>query len=553
MKLTKTLFILLFTALLCACGNNAVRHELQDIESYIQERPDSALASIRAIDTNALSSKSLKAHYSLLHAMALDKNYIDTADTHVIKTAIDYYDTHGDNSQKARAYYYLGRIQENGKKKTDAMSSYTLALDLINTTDDYHYKSLINSTLSVLYANEYSSETALKHAKTAYEYSKLTADTTWSWRLLGWIAECHGNNRERREADSLYKVFFSLPIRDSAFYARRLFNYAKLLVGRPPFDAKKSIELFDRAKQDFKSVPSIYDYYTYAYALELSGRTRESENLTVSLRRIDSNSIAANGWLYYINKHRKNYKEALSYIEKSIVAQDSVIISNLQQSLQNVQKDYFERKSLHLEVQKKAVLLKYYVVILMLILITVGTIVIVHSLRGRWKNRLEQINLLKEEVDNQLNSYKEENDVKDAKLLNLRQKYLSIYKNQYQLISHLCAAYLSPGYHPQDRIFNEVKGLLKEISEDNEIPSRAEMEVNRGLDNIMDTVREEFPSFKEKDYRLIAFFMMGFEAKAIAPLLDYSVKTVYCKKDRLKKRINKSNAPHKDNILELIG
>ena len=51
--------------------------ELEDIESYIQPRPDSALAAMRSIDTTGLNTGELRAKYSLLYAMALDKNYID--------------------------------------------------------------------------------------------------------------------------------------------------------------------------------------------------------------------------------------------------------------------------------------------------------------------------------------------------------------------------------------------------------------------------------------------------------------------------------------------
>lgn len=65
---------------LTSCAERGVTASLNDIESYIDSRPDSALAAIRQIDTTALRTRPAKAKYSLLHAMALDKNYIDTAE-----------------------------------------------------------------------------------------------------------------------------------------------------------------------------------------------------------------------------------------------------------------------------------------------------------------------------------------------------------------------------------------------------------------------------------------------------------------------------------------
>ncbi len=54
-----------------SCGRDISRDLLSDIESYIDSRPDSALAAIRQIDTTALHGRAVKAKYSLLHAIAL--------------------------------------------------------------------------------------------------------------------------------------------------------------------------------------------------------------------------------------------------------------------------------------------------------------------------------------------------------------------------------------------------------------------------------------------------------------------------------------------------
>ena len=63
--------------IMSSCERSSTSILLDDVESYIQERPDSALAVIRGIDTLELRTDADKAKYSLLHVMALDKNYID--------------------------------------------------------------------------------------------------------------------------------------------------------------------------------------------------------------------------------------------------------------------------------------------------------------------------------------------------------------------------------------------------------------------------------------------------------------------------------------------
>ena len=115
----------LVTLLLASCSSRQKAATLNDVETYIQERPDSALATIRAIDTATLTTRSLRAHYALLHAMALDKNWIDTTDVNVVMPAVNYYAKHGSADQKMKSYYYLGRIQQNGHDMNAAIISFT--------------------------------------------------------------------------------------------------------------------------------------------------------------------------------------------------------------------------------------------------------------------------------------------------------------------------------------------------------------------------------------------------------------------------------------------
>ncbi|MGX8707874.1 MAG: hypothetical protein ACSW72_03880, partial [Bacteroidales bacterium] len=72
--------LLVLLLLPSGCGSRQAETVLDDVESYIQARPDSALTVLRALDTTTLNSQKLRAHYALLHAMALDKNWIDTSD-----------------------------------------------------------------------------------------------------------------------------------------------------------------------------------------------------------------------------------------------------------------------------------------------------------------------------------------------------------------------------------------------------------------------------------------------------------------------------------------
>ena len=100
--------------IVACCGH---RHDtaahLADIESYINDRPDSALVELQGIDTTILRSRRNKAQYSLLHAMALDKCYIDVTSDSIIAPAARYYRHHGSADERMNALLYQAKIHKN--------------------------------------------------------------------------------------------------------------------------------------------------------------------------------------------------------------------------------------------------------------------------------------------------------------------------------------------------------------------------------------------------------------------------------------------------------
>lgn len=122
------IIFLLMSFLLVSCDNRQTKSLLQDVETYIQERPDSALRVLRKVDSLTLNTKSLRARYSLLFAMALDKNYIDTTALSILEPTVAYYERLGSPQDKMLSCYYLGRIYANRKDYPNAVIFYSQAL-----------------------------------------------------------------------------------------------------------------------------------------------------------------------------------------------------------------------------------------------------------------------------------------------------------------------------------------------------------------------------------------------------------------------------------------
>ena len=75
------IFIIVLTLCMVSCTQHSKHWEtLAQIESLMEERPDSALNVLQEIDKEELSGKEEKAKHALLLSMALDKNVIDRTD-----------------------------------------------------------------------------------------------------------------------------------------------------------------------------------------------------------------------------------------------------------------------------------------------------------------------------------------------------------------------------------------------------------------------------------------------------------------------------------------
>ena len=137
----RTVICLLIVLLVCdSCFRNS---RLDSIESYIQERPDSALVELQNLSPSALKGKAEKARYALLYSIALDKNYIDISSDSTISQAVVWFEKTRDRHRLMQSYYYAGKVEYNAGNYAKAISYGQRALDLAEQTSEKFYSGLI--------------------------------------------------------------------------------------------------------------------------------------------------------------------------------------------------------------------------------------------------------------------------------------------------------------------------------------------------------------------------------------------------------------------------
>ena len=164
----RLLFILALTLTLVACNRHSEHWAtITEMETIIEERPDSVLNVLQAIDTDELIGDEERAKHALLLSMAMDKNYIDRTDFEVLQPAIDYYKDNGTATDKLRTYYYQGRIYQNAGNDALAMECFVNAISKGGKSKDLQTMAKIYYNQSKIYNSLYEWDNSIEYLKKA--------------------------------------------------------------------------------------------------------------------------------------------------------------------------------------------------------------------------------------------------------------------------------------------------------------------------------------------------------------------------------------------------
>lgn len=564
------IIFLLMSFLLVSCDNRQTKSLLQDVETYIQERPDSALRVLRKVDSLTLNTKSLRARYSLLFAMALDKNYIDTTALSILEPTVAYYERLGSPQDKMLSCYYLGRIYANRKDYPNAVIYYLQALRE-SSADDYYHKGLAYEALANAYSASFNNEEELRNAILAHDCFDKIRDKNLALSRYK-IAQAYHNNEQFDLADSLYSSVYSGLDSTSklAFYAME--DQVSNDLQREGPDVERDIKLLEYVAEHRGNL-TLTSYYEYAYILLLIGEKVTAENILSQLSESEE-SVETMEIRYRIAEYEEKDEEALTLLKSMLSYQNDVVKKQLAQSVFKAQSDYY-RLNAEVSEQKSTIANQRSVIILIAGLMMTGLLYIVFMKRKtaliREKDRLaqavEESEKLLETVRNRAKQEKEERDkdIFDLKSLNererdkikeLRDMYVSLYQKRFYEIgkyydaasSHRLESIKEKAYHD---VISSTQALFEEIASGSEGQKKFEARINAELDDIVSKIRSDFPKLKDDDIRFICYLIVGFDTSTISFLMDISKENVRVKKHRLREKLNGYSGPN-ENLYRLF-
>ena len=172
---------------LFACNHHSSNPMLQQVDSLLEMKPDSALTILKNISVLEDLPEVDKAYYALLLAEATDKNKLPLLPCDsLLNFVLDYYGD--DDREKAVALMYKGRLLAEMDDEKAAIEMNLKALEILQDYPvDTKYRRLIYSALGLWYGNCGLNDKALEVLHQSLHYSFDAKDTAIAYINIGYI------------------------------------------------------------------------------------------------------------------------------------------------------------------------------------------------------------------------------------------------------------------------------------------------------------------------------------------------------------------------------
>ena len=527
----RLLILISFWVILAGCHNR----QLDLIESYIQEYPDSAITALKEIPAKTLQGSRNKAKYALLTSIALDKNYIDVKSDSIIIVAVNWYERHGNNRHRMLSYYYAGRVAYNAGNYSSAVSYAMKALDNADKIGDSYYEGMTNWLLGDVYYANYNYLKAESHYSEAGKnfvlagkprYSIFSDCETAKMRLaLGDYTQCDSIlnviwPQIEPDDNGLLSTYYSLKLRSSSLQykdSEAIFNFRNWEALPVKSD---QLVVYGEIAQSFFRTGDAYaakQYLEKAYSCASDG---QKPLVSSFYGRV----------LYADGK----YKQAIDSLSIGYDYQNQIAYAQFANSVDEALADFYNQ-----ETSQKVNQIRTR----MSILISVLAAILIAAMIIFWFKHLEykeKLNSAKQDI-----AFVSQINAESLKRFN---KYLQIRQN---MIDDIVAGY-GDEKGPRGRagiVYDIVDDKIESLKAGGEGFKKLVKDLNECFDGIVKKLKDLYPDISREDYRILVYYIAGFSQETVSILTGIPVQRLYNIKRNWVEKFKRLDTPDADLIL----
>lgn len=170
------LYMVLLSLAACHPEGTNVKQGLDKAAQLMEQDPDTAFVILENIQTSQMNEAQLAEYNLLCTQINEDKNIPHSSDTQ-IRQAASYYEMHGNEYQKSKAYYYLACVESDMEQMANAEIHFKKAIKLAAQTEKYDYMAKICKRCSLYYQKYGNFDEALEMERKAYASQLMLNDS----------------------------------------------------------------------------------------------------------------------------------------------------------------------------------------------------------------------------------------------------------------------------------------------------------------------------------------------------------------------------------------
>ena len=493
--------LLIITAITIVSCNGARKSEtfrlLEDVDSYIEARPDSALVVLRGMNI------------------------------------------HNNEYGQMLIHYAQGRTLSASEDYPAAIISLFNAEKIAKELNNPYVLGLIYHSVSGIYGKTYNYIEQQNYAQMAYDYFVLSGNEDHILSGLETLTEAYYNNKDYdRSAELAQKLIENAKTNDrEQIYNRGLRYLSRSYIKSAKYAEAKDILL--RLKSQTESLTT-QDYRSLCLAYIKTGEL-DSANV---YRRFAQTEEHKSLWVVIKDPVTGKPVANIFDLEEPMSSADTVIQKIINQNLAQTVANYHAYEQNMQEAELKSERMSKVVIIIIASVLLVFLCIWYRMHLKAHRKEMEMKMLEAENIRHILKVTKEDASAMQSSVNQL-------FEQKFKSIDELCNTYYvyQGSQHERAKIYNNVISIISNLSKDRKTISELETFVNTYKNNLMSDFRCEFPALKDEDYLLFLYILVDFSSRAISILIGESLPVVYNRKSSLKRKIQQSVSPMKERFL----
>ena len=509
---------------------------LNDVESYINDAPDSARRVLMSVDSTSLLTPRLRAQYSLLRMMAQDKCYDDITVPGMLDDAA-WFERHGTPDERMKLWFYRGRIQLKKEDMKQAAVAFSQAESYAGQVQDMHALGLLYLSTQSVYESVHNGAKEQEYSEKAIDIFRRTGDPL-AGPALGMLAKAYLDQQKWELADSVFRV--AIPHLESI--PAILPSYLWDLLNR-----------YLEMKKKF----GVAQAGAYAYANELLGNRRVTDQILPQLRAVTGlDRYSALIWLTRIDQNRGDLGAALNEVGEIYKTESAIVQKTLEDSVTLALRDDAARQAADARGQLRLSLILaggiFFALLsaFLLLLLHKGKIEAERKrlvdLREQMQSELERVQGENAEKEQLLSGQEDRIREMEANVARERETYTRERVNRLRQLGELRSTFWwrERGLMREADAIQRIKKEISYVYQTDNDGVALVRRVDAELDGAVSLLRKKLHlRGKPKEVLFLCCCILDLEPEMVAEIMGTSKVSVYAKRSRLRARVRELNDP----------